>query len=31
MGSLQLYGIMRALSFRRMRVPKPQVDIGDKV
>jgi hypothetical protein len=31
MGSLQLYGIMRALSFRRMRVPKPQVDIGDKI
>jgi hypothetical protein len=30
-GSLQLYGIMRALSFRRMRVPKPQVQLGDKI
>lgn len=31
MGSLQLYGVMRALSFRRMRVPKPQVELGDQI
>jgi hypothetical protein len=31
MGSLQLYGVMRALAFRRMRVPKPQVSLGDKI
>ena len=31
MGSLYLYGIMRGLTFRRMRVPKPQVDLGAKV
>jgi hypothetical protein len=31
MGSLYLYGIMRGLTFRRMRVPKPQVDIGTSV
>jgi hypothetical protein len=30
-GSLQLYGIMRALQFRRFRTPKPQVKTGDKV
>jgi hypothetical protein len=29
-GSLQIYGIMRALTFRRMRTPKPQVKLGDK-
>jgi hypothetical protein len=29
MGSLYLYGIMRGLTFRRMRVPKPQVQLGD--
>jgi Protein of unknown function (DUF3043) len=29
-GSLQIYGVMRALTFRRMRVPKPQVSLGDK-
>ena len=29
--SLYLYGIMRSLMFRRMRVPKPQVDIGETV
>jgi hypothetical protein len=29
--SLYLYGIMRSLMFRRMRVPKPQVDIGESV
>ncbi len=27
-GSLQLYGVMRALTFRRMRVPKPAVKLG---
>ena len=31
MGSLYLYGIMRGLTFRRMRVPKPQVELGDTV
>jgi hypothetical protein len=31
MGALYLYGIMRGLTFRRMRVPKPQVNLGDKV
>lgn len=31
MGSLYYYGIMRGLTFRRMRVPKPQVDIGQNV
>ncbi|MEV4637361.1 DUF3043 domain-containing protein [Actinoplanes sp. NPDC049548] len=31
MGSLYLYGMMRALTFRRMRVPKPQVALGEKV
>ena len=31
MGSLQLYGVMRALTFRRMRVPKPQVELGAKI
>ena len=31
LGSLSLYGIMRALTFRRMRVPKPQVELGTKV
>ena len=30
-GSLQIYGVMRALTFRRMRVPKAKVEIGDKV
>lgn len=30
-GSLYLYGVMRALTFRRMRVPKPQVELGDKL
>jgi hypothetical protein len=28
MGSLYMYGIMRGLTFRRMRVPKPQIDLG---
>ncbi|MFG1608299.1 DUF3043 domain-containing protein [Actinoplanes sp. NPDC049265] len=31
MGSLALYGIMRGLTFRRMRVPKPAVDLGAKL
>ncbi|WP_189334830.1 DUF3043 domain-containing protein [Actinoplanes ianthinogenes] len=31
MGSLYLYGIMRGLTFRRMRVPKPKVDLGAKI
>ncbi len=30
-GSLQIYAVMRSLSFRRMRVPKPLVELGDKV
>jgi hypothetical protein len=31
LGSLYMYGIMRGLTFRRMRVPKPQVELGTKV
>jgi hypothetical protein len=31
MGSLYLYGIMRGLTFRRMRVPKPKVQLGTKI
>jgi len=31
LGSLQLYGVMRGLTFRRMRVPKPQAELGDKI
>jgi Protein of unknown function (DUF3043) len=31
MGSLSLYGLMRGLTFRRMRVPKPAVKIGDQI
>ena len=31
MGSLSLYGIMRGLTFRRMRVPKPAVSLGAKM
>ena len=30
-GSLQIYGVMRGLTFRRMRVPKPTVELGDTV
>jgi Protein of unknown function (DUF3043) len=30
-GSLYLYAVMRALAFRRMRIPKPQVRPGDAV
>lgn len=31
MGSLYIYGIMRAMTFRRMRIPKPRVTIGQQV
>nr|WP_245736677.1 DUF3043 domain-containing protein [Micromonospora pattaloongensis] len=31
MGSLYLYAIMRAITFRRMRVPAPRVELGDKI
>jgi hypothetical protein len=31
LGSLYFYGIMRGLTFRRMRVPKPAVELGDKI
>ncbi|MEV0807360.1 DUF3043 domain-containing protein [Micromonospora sp. NPDC050200] len=31
MGSLYLYAIMRSITFRRMRAPAPQVNIGDKI
>jgi hypothetical protein len=31
MGALYMYGIMRGLTFRRMRVPKPRVALGEKV
>ena len=30
-GSLQIYGVMRGLTFRRMRVPKPKIDLGATV
>jgi hypothetical protein len=30
-GSLYFYAIMRSLNFRRMRIPKAQVNVGDKV
>ncbi len=29
MRSLYFYGIMRSITFRRMRMPKPQVSLGD--
>jgi hypothetical protein len=31
MGSLYMYGIMRGLTFRRMRVPKPKINLGDPI
>ncbi|WP_433829137.1 DUF3043 domain-containing protein [Actinoplanes sp. CA-015351] len=31
MGSLYLYGIMRGLTFRRMRIPKSKVEYGAKL
>lgn len=31
MGSLYFYGIMRGMTFRGMRVPKPRVTIGAKI
>jgi hypothetical protein len=31
MGSLYLYGIMRSITFRRMRMPKPRVKLGEPV
>ncbi|MBG6099719.1 DUF3043 domain-containing protein [Micromonospora vinacea] len=31
MGSLYLYAVMRSITFRRMRAPAPQVNLGDKV
>ncbi|GAB2940039.1 hypothetical protein GCM10027280_30530 [Micromonospora polyrhachis] len=31
MGSLYLYAIMRAITFRRMRTPVPRVEIGDAI
>ena len=31
MGSLYFYGIMRGLTFRGMRVPKPRVQVGAKI
>jgi hypothetical protein len=31
MGSLYFYGIMRGLTFRRMRVPKARVELGDAI
>jgi hypothetical protein len=30
-GSLYMYGIMRGLTFRRMRVPKPKIELGTKI
>lgn len=31
MGSLYLYAIMRAMTFRRMRAPAPRVKLGDRI
>ncbi len=31
MGSLYMYAVMRGITFRRMRMPNPQVKIGDPV
>jgi hypothetical protein len=31
MGSLYLYAVTRSITFRRMRMPKPKVQIGDAI
>lgn len=31
LGSLYLYGVMRGLTFRKMRIPNPRVSIGDRI
>lgn len=31
MGGLYLYTVMRSLTFRRMRMPMPRINIGDKI
>jgi hypothetical protein len=31
MPALYFYGILRSMSFRKIRNPKPQVKIGDEV
>ncbi|MEU3457333.1 DUF3043 domain-containing protein [Micromonospora sp. NPDC006766] len=31
LGSLYFYAIMRSITFRKMRAPVPQVNIGDKI
>ncbi|MFE9692656.1 DUF3043 domain-containing protein [Micromonospora sp. NPDC005806] len=31
LGSLYFYAIMRSITFRKMRAPAPQVNIGDKI
>jgi hypothetical protein len=30
-GSLYLYVVMRSITFRRLRIPKPRVEIGEKI
>lgn len=30
-GGLYFYGLMRSLTLRRMRIPKPQVSVGDEI
>ena len=31
MGSLYMYTVMRGITFRKMRAPAPQVNLGDPV
>jgi hypothetical protein len=31
MGGLYIYAIMRAVTYRRMRIPRPRLKIGDKI